>query len=199
LIELSFLYLSFVRPEGISLRSSYGWLDSVTRAEKVTGKVGSCALLLSNFVLFIDKVLAIVLGTGADMLEGVETRSGGSIGVDIDNLAALDVLEKSHGSIAGIVLHHSFVVLARTYIKSGVLEDAALPIGALRWMLQKVLADRGKILSAQTLLLLELFLAVGESTALLLLAVFAGLAIEPEAAEFSLDFLLPSVLSFDRF
>jgi len=77
---------------------------------------------------------------------------------------------------------------------SRVLEDAALAIGALGWVLKEVLADGGEVLSAETLLLLELLLAVSEATTLLLLTIFALKALEPEAAKLSLDLLLPAVL-----
>jgi len=45
---------------------------------------------------------------------------------------------------------------------------------------------------------LKFFLAVGKSTALVLLAVLAGLTIEPELAQLGLDLLLPSVLHLGR-
>jgi len=64
-------------------------------------------------------------------------------------------------------------------------------------MLEEVLADRCQVLSAKTLLLLKLVLAVSKAAALLFLAVFAVLALEPEAAQLSLDLLLPAVLVAD--
>jgi len=65
-------------------------------------------------------------------------------------------------------------------------------------MLKEVLADRSQVLSAETLLLLKLILAVSEATALLFLAIFAVLALKPEAAQLSLDLLLPTILVDDH-
>lgn len=76
---------------------------------------------------------------------------------------------------------------------SGVLEDASLSVSALGGMLQKVLANWCEVLFAETLLLLEFILSVGEATALFLLAVLALLTKKPEAAELSLNLLFPSV------
>lgn len=73
------------------------------------------------------------------------------------------------------------------------LEDASLSVGALGWVLQKVLTDRCQVLLAQSLLLLELILSVGKATALLLLRVLALLTKKPEAAELGLDLLFPCV------
>ena len=64
-------------------------------------------------------------------------------------------------------------------------------------MVQEILANRCQVLTAEALLLLKLVLSVSEAAALLLLAVFARLSIEPELAEFSLDLFLPSVLDLD--
>lgn len=65
-------------------------------------------------------------------------------------------------------------------------------------MLKEVLADRSQVLSAETLLLLKFILAVSEATALLFLAIFAVLALKPEAAQLSLDLLLPTILVDDH-
>jgi hypothetical protein len=96
-------------------------------------------------------------------------------------------------------LGHSGVVLALANVISGVLEDASLAVRALGGVVQEVLANRGQVLAAQTFLLLELVLAVGKPTALLLLAVFAVLAVEPEAAELSLDLFFPAIFQFNVF
>jgi len=110
-------------------------------AEKVAGKSRSFGLLLKFFILRVDIVFTIVFCTTADLSEGGETRSGSGVGVDIDNLAALNVLEKSHSSVASVVLHHIGVVLTLTNVISWVLENAPLAVRALRRMLQEVLAD----------------------------------------------------------
>jgi len=96
---------------------------------------------LLDFLRLINEVFAIVLGAVADRLEGVEAGCRGGVGVDVDHLAALDVLEQSHCGVARIVLHHSFVVLAIAHIESRMLEDTSLSIGALRGVLQEVLAN----------------------------------------------------------
>lgn len=75
------------------------------------------------------------------------------------------------------------------------LEDASLSIRALGGVLQEILADRRQILSAQTLLLHEIVLPVGEATPLVLQEVLAVLALEPEPAQLSLDLLFPHGLS----
>jgi hypothetical protein len=49
-------------------------------------------------------------------------------------------------------------------------------------------------LSAESLLLLELVLSVGESAALVFLEVLASLTLEPELAQLGLDLFLPCVL-----
>jgi len=49
-------------------------------------------------------------------------------------------------------------------------------------------------LSAESLLLLELLLSVGESAALVFLEVLASLTLEPELAQLGLDLFLPCVL-----
>ena len=112
--------------------------------EKVAGKGGGEVFRGGLFLLFlvnrVDKVLTVVFGAAADALESGETRRRGGVGVDIDNLAALDVLEKSHSSVARIVLHHFSVALALAHIVRRVLEDAALTIGALGRMVKEVLA-----------------------------------------------------------
>lgn len=101
-------------------------------AEKVSGKGRLSRGLVANFAfVFVDVVFAVVFGAAADLAEGCETGSGGCVGVDVDDLAALDILEKSHGCVPRIVLHHAGVVLALAHVESGVLEDAALPISAL--------------------------------------------------------------------
>ena len=158
-------------------------------AEKVAGKsshvsggVVSRGLLFVLLVNGVDVVLTIVFGAAANALEDIETGRRGGVGVDIDDLAAFDVLEKSHSSVARIVLHHVSVALALAHIVGGVLEDAALAVSALRRVVKEVLAYRCQILPAEALFLLKLILAVGEATALFLLAVLAGLTIKPESA-----------------
>ena len=108
-------------------------------AEKVAGKVWhfirgvvrGVLLSFGGLVNRINIVLAIVLGAAADALEDLETGRRGGVGVDIDYLAALDVLEKSHCGVAGVVLHHVDVALTLAHIMGRVLEDAALAVSAL--------------------------------------------------------------------
>jgi len=76
----------------------------------------------------------------------------------------------------------------------GVLEDASRSIGALAWMIKEILAYRCEVLSAQGLLLLKLFLTMGESASLLLENVLTLLALQPEPTQFGLDLSLPSIL-----
>ena len=145
-----------------------------------------------SFFLWIDVIISIVLGAVADLLKSIETRSGGSVSVDVDHLATLNILEKSHRSVARIVLHHSCVVLPLAHVIGRVLEDASLTIRTLGWVLKEILTNRCQILSAEAFLLLELLLAVSEATALFLLAVLARLTVEPELAQLGLDFLPPA-------
>ena len=76
------------------------------------------------------------------------------------------------------------------------LEDASLAVGALGRMLEEVFADRGQVLTAEALLLLEFILTVREATALLLLTVFALHAHEPETTKLGLNLLFPAILVF---
>ena len=92
-------------------------------------------------VIRIDEIVAIVLGTATNSFEDCETRSGSCVGVNVDYLAALNILEKSHCRVAGVVLNHVGVVLALADVKRRVLENATLAISALRWVLKEVLAD----------------------------------------------------------
>ena len=84
------------------------------------------------------------------------------------------------------------------HVESGVLEDAALSIGALGGVLEEVLAYRGHVLLAEALLLLKFVLAMGKPAALLFVLVLALEPIEPELAQFSLDLALPSALVLGR-
>jgi len=168
-------------------------------AEKVTGKGRRFSLFFEFFVLRVNVIFTVVFSTAANLSESGKTRSVGCVGVDVDDLAALNVLKKSHSSVAGIVLTHLGVALTLTNVICRVLEDASLAVRALRGMLQEVLADRGQVLTAQTLLLLELILAVGKPTTLVLLAVLALQSLEPEAAQLSLHLLFPSIFVFAIF
>ena len=163
------------------------------RAEKVLGEGGSLNLLIA---FFIDIVFTVVLCTTANLFEGGETRSSSGVGVYVQNLGALDVLEKSHCSVAGVILNHFGVVLTLTNVIGWVLEDAPLTVGALGRMLEEVFADRGQVLTAESLLLLEFILAVSEATALFLLAVLALHAHEPETAKLGLNLLFPAIFVF---
>ena len=80
----------------------------------------------------IDEIVAIVLGTATNSFEDCETRSGSCVGVDVDYLTTLNVLEKSHSCVASVVLDHVGVFLARADVKSRMLEDTPLPVGTLR-------------------------------------------------------------------
>ena len=151
---------------------------------------------LDLFIICIAiDILSIVFGTTANSFESVETRSSGSVCVDINYFAAFYILEKSHCCVASIILHHIGILLAYPGIESRVLENASLSISALGWMLQKVLANRSQILPAETFLFLELILTMRKSTSLIFLTVFTSLSIEPETAKFSFDLLLPASLA----
>jgi hypothetical protein len=110
-------------------------------AEKVAGKGGCLGLCFEFFVLMVNIIFTVVFSTAANLSESGETRSGGCVGVDVNNLATLNVLEKSHSSVAGIVLNHIGVALTFTNVICRMLEDAPLAIRALRGMLQEVLTD----------------------------------------------------------
>lgn len=163
------------------------------RAEKVLGEGGNLNLVIA---FFIDIVFTVVLCTTANLFEGGETGSSSGVGVYVQNLGALDVLEKSHSCVAGVVLNHFFVVLTLTNVIGWVLEDASLAVSALGRMLEEVFADRGQVLTAESLLLLELILTVSEATALFLLAVLAFHAHEPETAKLGLNLLFPAIFVF---
>jgi len=79
---------------------------------------------------------------------------------------------------------------------SGVLEDASRSVGALARVIKEILAYRCEVLPAQGLLLLKLFLTVGETASLLLHLVLTLLALQPEFTQFGLDLLLPSILQW---
>jgi len=98
-------------------------------AEKIPGKVGA----LSNVLIGsgIDVVFTVVLSAAADGFESGETRSRGSVRVDVENVATLNILEKSHRGVASIVLHHFGVGLTCSHVVGWVLKDAALAVRAL--------------------------------------------------------------------
>ena len=105
-------------------------------AELVTGKGGHSEVFFFDLavVLFsvrIHEVFAVVFRAAADAPENTETRSCGSVGVDVDTLASLNILEKSHCRVAGVVLNHVSVLLALADVKRRVLENATLAISAL--------------------------------------------------------------------
>ena len=93
-------------------------------------------------------------------------------------------------------MNHIGVVLTLTNVIGWVLEDAPLAVGALGRMLQEVFADRGQVLTAEALLLLELLLTVSKATALFLFTVLALHTHEPETAKLGLNLLFPSILVF---
>ena len=107
---------------------SVGFLsaEKVPVIEALLGELVSFGLLFGVHV-----VVSVVFGTVADLFKGVETGRRGSVCVDVDHFASLDVLEKSHGCVARIVLHHRLVILALSNIVGWVLEDASLSVRAL--------------------------------------------------------------------
>lgn len=108
----------------------------------VRGEDGVVLLVLFIIALFLfDVVLSIVLGTAADVSEGLQAWGGRCVCVDVDSVTAFDILEKSHRGISCVVLHHFRVGLTRSHIVGRVLEDASLAIGAFGWMFHEVLAD----------------------------------------------------------
>ena len=141
-----------------------------------------------------DEILPVVLRAAADAPEDAQAGRRRRIRIDVDYLAALDILEKSHGGVSCVVLDHVRVLLALAHVESRMLENASLPIRALRRMLKEVLANRCQVLPTEALLFLELFLPVGKPTALLLLAILALLPIQPKPAQLRLYLLLPPVL-----
>ena len=141
-----------------------------------------------------DEILAVVLRAAADAPEHAQPRRRRCVRIDVDYLAALDILEKSHGGVSCVVLDHVRVLLALAHVESRMLENASLPVRALRRVLKEVLANRCQVLPTEALLLLELLLPVGKPTALLLLAVLALLPIQPKPAQLRLYLLLPPVL-----
>lgn len=166
-------------------------LGSTVIAELITGKSGHDVIFFS----MIDSILTFIFITAADTFEDGETWSGGSVGVNVNDFATLDILEKSHRCVPSVVLDHVRVLLAFAHVKGRMLEDAALTIVALGWALKKILTHRSQVLPAESLFLLQFFLSMSKATSLFLLTVFALLAIQPEPAELSLHLLLPSSFS----
>ena len=150
--------------------------------------------IFCNWVNGFDEILAVVLRAAADAPEDAQPRRRRCVRIDVDYLAALDILEKSHGGVSCVVLDHVRVLLALAHVEGRMLENAPLPIRALRRMLKEVLANRCQVLPTEPFLLLELLLPVGKPTALLLLAVLALLPIQPKPAQLRLYLLLPPVL-----
>jgi len=112
-------------------------VNSLGDTEKITGELGS----FLHFLLRVDIVFSVVFSIVTNGFEGLQTGSGGSVCIDIDSVSTLDVLEKSHGSVPSVILHHIGVALTLASVMSGVLEDASLSVSALGGMLQKVLAN----------------------------------------------------------
>merc|ERR1712242_172950 len=100
--------------------------SSLAGAEKVARNRFTCL-----FVFGVDIVFSIVFDTAADGFEARETGSGCSVRVDIDYVCALDLLEKSHGGVSCVILHHVSIALTLASIVSGMLENASLTIRAL--------------------------------------------------------------------
>ena len=79
----------------------------------------------------VNIVLAIVFSATTDTSKDGEAWGCCSIGVDVNDFAALYVLKKPHCSITSIVSHHFSVLLALSNIVSWVLEIATLTIVTL--------------------------------------------------------------------
>jgi len=139
-------------------------------------------------------IFSAILHIAADGAEYWQTGSSCCVGVYVENICALNLLEQPHRSVPGVVSHHVRVVLTLAHVKGRVLEDAALSISTLGGVVKEILAYRGHVLLAEALLLLKFVLAMGKPAALLLVLVLALESIEPELAEFSLDLSLPSIL-----
>lgn len=155
---------------------------------------GVSTLRASVVLLLVFVVLAVVLRVAADGAEDGQTGSSGCVRVDVNYVGSLDFLEETHRRVASVILHHQGVWLALSHVEGRVLEDAALPVGTLGRVVQKVLADGCHVLLAEALFLLKFFLPVGESTALLFELVLARQPVEPELAQLRLDLALPAVL-----
>ena len=167
-------------------------------AELVTGKGGRRdGLSFVDLVDRIHEVFSTVFRGTANSSEGGKTRGSGSVSVNVNYLAALNILEKSHRRVPRVVLDHVSIVLSNAHVKGWVLENASLSVRALRRVIQEVLAYRCKVLPTEAFLLLELVLAMRETTSLFLLTIFAVSTVKPKSAQLSPDFLLPPVFSFD--
>jgi len=132
----------------------------------------------------------------ANFLEGVKSWCGRCVGVDVEDVGAFDLLEESHRGVPLVVFHHRLVGLSLGDVVGWVLEDASCSVGALARVIKEILAYRCEVLPAQGLLLLKLFLTVGETASLLLHLVLTLLALQPEFTQFGLDLLLPSILQW---
>lgn len=139
-------------------------------------------------------LICVFIVTATNVLECIESRSGRCVGVNVEDVSTLDLLEQSHCGVPLVIFHHDSVVLSFLDFVSWVLEDASRTIRALAGVIKEVLAYRCEVLSAQSLLLLKLFLSMGKATSLFLELVLALLAFQPEPTQFGLDLSLPSTL-----
>jgi len=144
-------------------------------------------------VFVLDFFLILVFSvTVANVLEGIQSGSGGRVRVYVEYISTFDLLEQSHCGVSLVVLHHARVALPFSHVLGWMLEDASGPISALAWVFQEILAYRCEVLSAEGLFLLKFLLSVSESASLVLELILALKASEPEPTQFGLDLSLPS-------
>ena len=152
--------------------------------------------------LFSHFFFVLILCVVANGLESTESWGGGGVCVDVKHVSPFNLLEKPHRGVSLIILDHILVGLSDSDIFSWVLENAPCSIGTFTWVLQEILTNWCKVLSAKGLFLLKFLLSVSKATALLFHLVFALKSLQPKSAKLSLHLLLPwtfiEVLPFKR-
>ena len=83
----------------------------------------------------------MVLCVVANGLESTESWGGGCVGVDVEHVGPLDLLEESHRGVSLVIEDHVVVRLPDSDVSGWVLENAPSSIGAFAWVLQEILTN----------------------------------------------------------
>jgi len=95
-----------------------------------------------------------------------ETGGTHGVGVDVDCLSPVNVLEHPHRRVLYVVFHHYSVLLANVYVVTGMLENTARTISTFCGVFNVILAHGREVLLVQSSLRLQLSFAMGKTTAL---------------------------------
>jgi len=120
-----------------------------------------------------------------------ETGGTQGIRVDVDCFSSVNVLEHPHRCVLYVVFHHHSVVLARVYVVTGMLENAARTISTFYGVFYVILTHGREVLLVQSSLRLQLSFAMGKTTALVFSYVLALLAAQPVLTEFGFNLEFP--------